>query len=134
MKLFSCGKDGGDKSTVWGFWLVEIKSLFSVVVLCFEKGSRESFHSHAFNAVTWFLKGNIDEQHLDGRVINWTPSLKPKYTPRRTFHKVFATERTWAISFRGPWASTWKEFRPRTKQFVTLTNKRKIVKVECLKK
>ena len=55
MKLCYVGKDGGPESTVWGFWLIEIKKLFSVALLCFENGSREAFHTHAFNSVSWVL-------------------------------------------------------------------------------
>lgn len=125
MKLFSYGMDGGKDSTVWGFWLIEIKPLFSIVILCFEKGSREAYHSHAFNAWTWFIKGDIEEHHKDGRVINWKPSFKPKYTPRSTFHKVVAKERTYAISFRGRWLNTWNEFFKKDRKIVTLTHGRK---------
>ena len=42
MRLFFYGKDGGQYSTVWGYWLIEIKSLFSVVLLRFEGDSREA--------------------------------------------------------------------------------------------
>ena len=110
MKFLSYGKDGGKQSTVWGFWFIEIKSLFSIVLLCFEKGSREAYHTHSFNALTWFFKGDVDEYHIDGRVVNWKPSFKPKHTTRSCFHKVFSNERTWALSIRGPWNKTWKEY------------------------
>ena len=130
MKILSYGKDGGDKSNVWGFWLVEIKPLFSIVFLCFEEGSREAFHSHAFNAITWFIKGEVDEHHKDGKVVNWKPSILPKYTPRSCFHKVFSKKRTFAISIRGPWVDTWKEYLPKLKKTVTFTHGRKIIKEE----
>jgi len=132
MKLLSYGKDGGDKSNVWGFWLIEIKSLFSIVILCFEKGSRENYHSHAFNALTWFIKGSVDEHHVDGRVLSWTPSIKPKYTPRSCFHKVFAKKRTFAFCIRGPWSKTWKEFRPSTNEEITLSSGRHIVNTKVI--
>ena len=128
MKLFSYGKDGGETSRVWGFWIIEIKPLFSIVLLCFEKGSREAFHSHAFNALTWFVRGEIYEHHLDGRVINWKPSIIPKYTPRKCFHKVFAVKRTFALSLRGPWSKVWEEVRILEDKRVTLTHGRKIIK------
>ena len=35
MKLFQISKDGGAESTVWGLFLIEIKSLFSIALLCF---------------------------------------------------------------------------------------------------
>jgi len=128
MKILSKGTDGGDKSNVVGYWLVEIKPLFSIVLLRFGKGSRECYHNHAFHALTWFLKGEVDEHHTDGRIINWKPSLKPKITKKDCFHKVYALETTWAISFRGPWDKTWKEYNPTTEKETTLTNGRVVVK------
>lgn len=41
MKLFKKMKDGGKESTVTGYWLIECKSLFSIVLLKFEGDSRE---------------------------------------------------------------------------------------------
>jgi len=133
MKILSYGKDGGQDSTVWGFWLIEIKPLFSVAFLCFEKGSREVLHSHAFNAYTWFIRGEVEEQHLDGRVITWKPRWKPKLTPRDTFHKVFATKRTFAFTVRGRWKKEWEEYSTQKSEFTTLTNGRKIVGVRTKK-
>lgn len=127
MKLFSKGKDGGEASHVWGFWIIEIKSVFSIVLLCFEEGSREAYHTHSFNALTWFVTGEVDEHHKDGRVLRWRPSFWPKYTPRSCFHKVFARKRTWALSFRGPWKKTWNEWLPEECKLVTLTNGRNVI-------
>lgn len=128
MKLFQWGKDGGKESKVWGFWFIEIKSLFSIVLLVFEPGSREAYHSHAFNAVTWFLRGKVYEDFLDGKGRPWTPSFRPKFTPRNCFHKVTgAAKKTYALSFRGPWQKTWHEYLPNTRRHVTLTNGRQVV-------
>lgn len=128
MKLISSGKDGGQKSTVVGFWLIEIKWLFSIVLLRFEKGSREAYHTHAFNALTWFLSGEVDEYHKDGRILKWRPSFLPKYTPRNCFHKVYGIKRTYALSIRGPWCDYWKEYLPDSNKEITLTHGRKEVK------
>jgi len=127
MKILSKGTDGGDKSNVTGYWLVEIKPLFSIVLLRFGKGSRENYHNHAFNAITWFIKGDVIEYHKDGRRFRWLPSWKPKYTPKNCFHKVFAKETTWALSIRGPWDKTWKEYNPNSRKETTFTHGRKIV-------
>ncbi len=127
MKLFSKGSDGGKSSGVKGFWLIEIKGLFSIVLLRFNKGSRENFHSHAFNALTWWIKGKVTEHHKDGTSNNWMPSIIPKYTPRSCFHKVFADETTYALSFRGPWQSKWQEYNPTTQKTISLTHGRKVI-------
>lgn len=116
MKLFHKSHDGGEDSGVTGYWLIEIKSLFSIVLLHFSPGSREAFHSHAFNALTWWLKGDVTEEFLspqwDGSTNpkNWRPSINPKVTLRNCFHKIIAGERgAWALSIRGPWSATWQE-------------------------
>ncbi len=128
MKILSFAKDGGTNSHVTGFWLIELKNLFSIVILKFNKGSREAFHSHAFNAFTWFIKGDVTEHHLNGKAINWKPSFLPKFTPRSCFHKVYANKTTYALSFRGPWANRWREFSPKTKKFSVLTHGRKVLR------
>lgn len=125
MRILYKGKDGGNLSTVTGYWLIELKSLFSIVLLRFDKGSREVYHSHAFNALTWWLKGEVEEHHLDGRVLTWKASFKPKYTPRNCVHKVYGKKTTWALSIRGPWNNTWKEYKNDSE--ITLTHGRKEV-------
>ena len=97
-------KDGGPESPVTGYFLIEIKSLFSIVLLHFG-GTREAFHSHAFNAWTYWLKGlawegTKVENGVRGRL--WTKG-QWKYTPRNLMHKIYPITDVWAISFRGPW-------------------------------
>lgn len=132
MKICKLLKDGGLESHVWGYFLIEWKAVFSIVLLRFERGSREAFHSHAFHAVSWLLRGKLQEQILDadGLVadIHWyTPSLWPIWTPRDRFHKVIACERSWVLSFRGPWTNQWREFVQKTGRFLTLTHGRRLV-------
>lgn len=124
MRLFSKAPDGGKDSGVTGHFLIEIKSLFSIVLLRFEKGTREAFHDHAFNAWTLWLKGMAREHHLDGTTKEWYRG-QVKYTPRKVFHKVEALKTTWAVSIRGPWNKTWHESR--NGKLVTLTHGRKEV-------
>lgn len=110
-----------------GFWFFEIKYLFSICILHFSKGTRENYHSHAFNALTWFLWGKVEEQHLGKPSMTWASSIFPKWTPRSTFHRVNALEDTYALTFRGPWSETWYEFDPNNQDYIELTNGRKIV-------
>jgi hypothetical protein len=123
VKFFRKAKDGGPKSTVTGYWLAEIKSLFSIVLLKFEDGSRDEYHDHAFNSVNWILKGKVEEQFPGSYqlgTVEYSPSLKPVVTPRARMHRVVSKGTTWVLSFRGPWAETWKEYNPRTKEYTTL--------------
>lgn len=117
MKFCEIAKDGGPESRVWGYFLLEIKSLFSIVLLRFEEGSRDAYHSHAFNSVSWVLKGELNEYGIHPNSIFadydyhhiYLPSCKPVITKRTTNHKVVSNGRTWVLSFRGPWAKEWKE-------------------------
>jgi quercetin dioxygenase-like cupin family protein len=126
MRAFYFGKDGGAESCVWGFWLVELKRLFSIVLLCFEDGTRDAYHSHAFAAVSWVLRGRLEEEVLGGERVTYRPSWRPVWTPRDRFHKVRSVGRSWVLSFRGPWRSTWYEFVPPSTVRV-LTHGRRIV-------
>lgn len=127
MKLFSIGKDGGKESTVTGFWLCEFKSLFSIAFLRFGDGSRDAYHNHAFNSLSWVLKGKLEELNLGNETNIYKRSFKPIITLRRTFHKVISHGTTWVFTIRGPWSKTWKEFIPNTGKEITLTNGRKVV-------
>ena len=125
--FFKYSTDGGKESGVTGFWLFEIKSLCSIALLHFNKGTRENYHSHAFNAYSWFLSGKVEEQHLHQNPMIWSPSIFPKYTPRSTFHRVNALENTYVLTFRGPWSKSWYEYDPNEKEYIELSNGRKEV-------
>lgn len=130
MRFLHIGKDGGPQSTVTGYWLAEVKKLFSVALLKFENGSRESFHSHAFNSISWVLKGSLREELLDGGNIDYTADAWPIVTRRKTFHRVFSSGTTWVLTIRGPWSKTWREYDPKTEKFSRLTDGRVVVKKE----
>lgn len=132
MKFFKKMKDGGPLSTVTGYWLAEIKSLFSVVLLKFEDGSRDAYHTHAFNSLNWVLKGEVVEERIfdeywERRYRRFRPSLKPIYTSRDNMHQVRSRGTTWVLSLRGPWAKTWREYLPTERRMVTLTHGREEV-------
>jgi len=127
--------DGGKDSGVTAYFLIEWKILFSIGVLHFKKGSREAYHTHAFNALTWWLKGKVTEAKLNaifcGQLTtqyeditkDFKPSIIPKFTSRGNFHKVIAHENTYALTFRGNWKKTWMEFK--NGRLITLTHGRK---------
>lgn len=127
-------KDGGPDSNVTGYWLFEIKSFLSIVLLKFEDGSREAFHSHAFDAFSWLIKGHLKEfcGHMedDGfridNINHYHPSLLPFVTLREDFHKVQSRGTSWVLSIRGPWNDEWEEFLPEQGERVTLTHGRRV--------
>ena len=109
MKIFKRSKDGGPESPVDAFFLIESKRLGSIALLRFNQGGREAFHTHAFNALTWFIRGNLVEQDVDGSHYRYTRSLLPKITRRSKNHRVIAVETSWCFTVRGPWSKTWTE-------------------------
>ena len=122
-RFFYTKPDGGKNSGVTAYFLIEWKVLFSIGILHFKEGTREAYHNHAFSALTWWLKGKVTEIKLEGTEKDFDPSFKPKYTSRDNFHKVKALKDTFALTFRGPWKDTWKEYRK--DKYVTLTHGRK---------
>lgn len=127
MKLFHVSKDGGKDSHVTGYWLIEWKSVFSIVLLRFDKGSREVFHNHAFHAFSWILSGELLEETKEEK-IKLLPSFLPFITSRERLHKVYGiADKTWALSFRGPWKSKWNEWDNKTNKTTTLTHGRILV-------
>lgn len=125
MKILSIAKDGGRDSHVSGLFIVEIKSLFSVVLLRFSEGTREAYHSHAFNAWTIWLRGCVSERTLDSQR-DWRAG-EVKYTPRGCVHKIIGNGTAYALSFRGPWVNKWIELRDNGTRKVVLTHGRKEV-------
>lgn len=116
MKVLKKDKDGGVESTVYAYWLIEWKSVFSIAILKFVGASRECYHTHAFNSISWLLKGRLRESFLDFNLIRkerpdkvYLPSIKPIITTRSNFHKVNSTGTSWVLTFRGPWDKKWKE-------------------------
>jgi hypothetical protein len=131
MKILWGDKDGGPESKSW-VWGIEIKGLFSILLLKFGKGSREAFHTHAFNAISWLLRGKLFESFIDyAPPRTHTPSVKPIFTGRETWHMVSGVDEfNWALTFRGPWVDRWREYLPKGKtggEFVVLTHGRKEV-------
>lgn len=125
MRFLSKAKDGGPESTVTGYWLIEIKWLFSIVLLKFGDGSRDQYHNHAFDSLNWIVNnGEVREQDLDQSVVYHRRSWKPIVTRRGKFHKVVSKGITWVFSIRGPWSKTWKEYNPKTGKYSTLTHGR----------
>jgi len=140
--FFKVRKDGGPDSNVTGYWLIEWKRVFSIALLRFSDGVRDAYHSHAFNAVSWLLSGQLEEERVwpmmraDGLVSDYfnlietkvfNPGLKPIVTTRDNLHRVRSNGVSWALTFRGPWAKTWKEKFDDGRE-VTLTDGRRILK------
>lgn len=127
MRFFFKGKDGGEDSKVYGYWLVESKRFGSIVLLNFKEGSREVFHTHAFNSISWVLYGKLKEEFLGyPPPLLYKASFSPILTLRSTMHRVRGlAKNTWVLSFRGGWIDKWLEYLPLENKTITLTNGRK---------
>lgn len=119
MKFLIKCKDGGPESTVTAYVLIEIKCLFSVMLLRFDDGSREAFHTHAFNALSWVLRGSLREIYRNGYLYWHHPGVTPIVTLRETYHKVASRGTSWVLTLRGPWAATWRETSPVSDLYLT---------------
>lgn len=108
-QLFTKSRDGGPSSPVDGYFLIEMKSLFSIALLKFNKGGREEFHTHAFDAFTWFLSGEMIEEDFNGTAYKYQRSWMPKFTRISKNHRVKAARDSWCLTIRGPWQDTWTE-------------------------
>lgn len=109
MRILQKVKDGGPESPVDAYILCEFKSLFTIALLKFNKGSREAYHTHAFNALTWFLEGKMTEVDISQQYQKYKRSLVPKFTSKDKNHRVVAHKDSWALTLRGPWENTWTE-------------------------
>lgn len=127
MRFLEISKDGGPESPVEAYWLIEWKSVFSIALLKFNRGMRESFHNHAFNAFTWFLWGDLVEEDYNGKLYNYYFSLFPKLTKRSKLHRVKANQDSWCLTIRGPWSEYWNEVSDDKKTLTKLTNGRKVI-------
>ena len=127
MKFLCKMKDGGPSSPVDGYFLFEIKALGSIALLKFNKGRREQYHTHAFNALTWFLFGELFEEDVSGEIYWYKRSWWPKLTPRHKNHRVCAVRDSWCLTIRGPWSQYWTEHDLNEGTQTTFTHGRIIV-------
>jgi len=126
MKFLFKRADGGPDSNVTGYWFIEWKKVFSIALLKFSQGSRENYHSHAFNSFSVVLKGHIKEEMFNGTTNDFKTG-KIVVTTRSNLHKVFGVApTTWVLTFRGPWLDTWYEKTP-SNETIILTHGREVV-------
>lgn len=129
MKFFEKVRDGGKDSNVDSYFMFEFKNLFSLVIFKFNKEYRNTYHSHAFNALTWFISGNLKEIFLYKNDYVYKRSFIPKITKKSDLHIVEAIETSWAISIRGPWEKEWLEYDPVNNMTTVLSWGRKTTNV-----
>jgi hypothetical protein len=95
--------------------ILEWKKLFSLKLFHFHKtaGKQDRFHTHAFNAVSFLLKGNYTEEVVkDGRVVA-LPRNRSRliFIPKNEYHRVTKGEGCYTLLLTGPWGAEFKELR-----------------------
>ena len=95
--------------------VLEWKKLFSIKLFHFHKteGSQDRFHTHAFNALSFLLKGNYTEEVLDGKKVLRLPRNRSKiiFIPKGQFHRITKSEGCRTLLITGPWDAEWSELR-----------------------
>lgn len=128
MKFLSKSTDGGPESNSIGYWLIEVKALFSILLIKFSGKSRDVYHEHAFHCISWVLHGELKETLIDGREYVYRPSIIPFFVGRRDYHQVDSvTPTTWVFTIRGPWKKKWRESKVDGSDSYFLTHGRKRV-------
>jgi hypothetical protein len=124
------------------YTLFELKWLFSIIIYNWKTIKQNRFHSHAFPAIAFLLKGEYEEEVLTKNGVitkKVNQFLKPRWLPRNYIHRILkATPSTYTIVFVGPWSKYWYEYFPDVRfnsKWVKYTWGRKIVdKVENIPK
>ena len=117
------------QGTITRYTLFECKWLFSIYIHDIDSVSQDRFHTHAFNALVYILKGsyselikvnsvkvnsvkiNNDAKHENNSVIRKTYRRGQfRYIPRLLNHKIEKSEpHTTSLSLTGPYSSMWTE-------------------------
>lgn len=113
------------------YTIFEHKYLFSIILYHWKTIRQNRFHSHAFPAVAFLLRGEYKEEvYRRGEIIQKTVNqwLKPRYLPRNYTHRILeAKPKTWTVVFTGPWIKHWYEYFDDTKIWVKYAWGRRVI-------
>ena len=106
--------DLGEQS-VTELTILEYKKWFSIKLFNFHKseGVQDRFHTHAFNAYSFLLKGDYTEEVLEGdKIVKCARSRsKALFIPKNSYHRITRSKGCVTILITGPWGETFKELR-----------------------
>jgi len=113
------------EGSVTQYIVFENKHFLSLIFYRWNTIDQVRFHTHAFGAVAFLLKGWYWEKVMfnDIEMTNFVNvPLVPRYLPKNYCHAVGnAKPGTLTMVIAGPWQKTWKEYFPDTKSWVTYT-------------
>ena len=129
IKFLTAKKVALGKGNVTQYTLIECKELFSIIFYRWNTIDQVRFHTHAFNAHAFLLRGFYHEKVIsDGKIIDKTVNqwLKPRFLARNYCHSIgYAKPQTMTLVITGAWQETWQEYFPDTNEWVTYSWGRK---------
>jgi len=117
------------KGHINAYVLFESKHLFSIILYNWKTIEQNRFHTHAFSAIAFLLKGGyVEEKIIDRKIVinNVNNKFIPRYLPKNYCHRILKAEpKTWTIIFVGPWIKYWYEYFQDSKKWIRYTWGRK---------
>jgi len=140
MKFFTSKEVSLGKGSVTQYTLFESKYLFSIIFYRWNTVDQVRFHTHAFNAYAFLLRGYYEEKVIvNNKVIDKAVNqlFKPRFLAKNYCHSIgYAKPQTLTLVITGRWQDTWQEYFPDTKKWVTYSwgrNKIKESKSDLIK-
>jgi hypothetical protein len=93
------------------YTILEIKWLFSIYFHVFNTVEQDRFHTHAFGAWAFLIRGGYEEEFIvSGQIRKKQVRPGMRFIPKAYNHRLLKSEpNTLSILFAGPWSSTWTE-------------------------
>lgn len=93
------------------FTIFEIKYLGGVIINCFNTENQDRFHSHAFHALSWMIRGYYYEDVIINDRIVSKKIVKSRFIPKNYVHKITKSSvNAISVTFEGPWGPNWSEY------------------------
>jgi hypothetical protein len=111
-KLFHWDNTAIGVGNIKRFTIIEIKHVGGIIVNIFNTEAQDRFHSHAFSAFSWMIRGHYYEDVIDRRFEVVTKKIeKSRFIPKNYIHKITqSSPNAMSVTFEGPWDSTWNEY------------------------
>lgn len=98
--------------------ILEYKKWFSLKLFHFHKteGSQDRFHTHAFNAYSFLIKGDYTEEVIENdKIVKLKRSRKRVlFIPKDTYHRITKSNGCYTVLLTGSWGNKFKELRETT--------------------
>lgn len=93
------------------FTIIEFKLIGGIIINIFNTKDQDRFHSHAFNAYSWMIKGYYDEEFIDDCGNHtFQTIIKSRFIPKEYIHKIRESSKNCiSVTLEGPWDNKWLE-------------------------